>query len=149
LDPENQQYLLLDDEYDEYDGLGPGANGHPTTFIWDVSDLKAPKETGYYQSSARGIDHNQYVSNGFTYQSNYGTGFRILDVSSIWKDPTGKGVKEVAFFDVYPDDDGEPGQGKVDFVGTWSSYALFKSGHIFVNTMERGGFVLKLKESAK
>ncbi|KAF2738949.1 hypothetical protein EJ04DRAFT_573394 [Polyplosphaeria fusca] len=149
LDPENQKYLLLDDEYDEYDGLGPGANGHPTTFIWDVSDLTKPKETGYYQSAARGIDHNQYVANGFAYQSNYGTGFRILDVSSIWEDPTGKGVKEVAFFDVFPDDDGEPQGGIVDFVGTWSSYALFKSGYIFVNTMERGGFVLKLKKSAQ
>ncbi|KAF2108044.1 hypothetical protein BDV96DRAFT_505215 [Lophiotrema nucula] len=148
LDPTNQKYLLLDDEYDEYDAKGPGANGHPTTFIWDVSDLKQPKQTGYYQSAAKGIDHNQYVANGFTYQSNYGTGFRVLDVRSIWQDPTGKGVKEVGFFDVYPEDDNQPGGGVIDFVGTWSSYALFKSGYIFVNTMERGGWVLKLHESA-
>jgi hypothetical protein len=52
-------------------------------------------------------------------------------------------VNEVAFFDVYPEDDGLPNGGIVDFVGTWSSYAYFKSGFIFVNTMERGGFVLK------
>ncbi|KAF2263298.1 hypothetical protein CC78DRAFT_554079 [Lojkania enalia] len=148
LDPNNQKYLLLDDEYDEYDATGPGANGHPTTFIWDVSDLKKPKQTGYYQSAAKGIDHNQYIANGRAYQSNYGTGFRILDISSIPQDPTGKGVEELGFFDIYPEDDDQPGGGIIDFVGTWSSYALYKSGFIFVNTMERGGFVLKLKEGA-
>lgn len=48
--------------------------------------------------------------------------------------------------DIYPEDDNLPGGGKVDFVGTWSSYALFKSGFILVNTMERGAFILKFKE---
>lgn len=145
LDPENQQYLLLDDEYDEYDKAGPAAPGNPITYIWDISDLKKPKQTGLYKSGAKGIDHNQYVSNGFAYQSNYGTGFRVLDVRSIPSDPTGKGVKEVGFFDIYPEDDNQPGGGIVDFVGTWSSYALFKSGYILVNTMERGAFIVKLK----
>ena len=50
--------------------------------------------------------------------------------------------------DVYPEDDNTTGGGKVDFVGTWSSYALFKSGYILVNTMERGAFVLKLQAGA-
>lgn len=135
LDIENQKYLLLDDEYDEYDKTGPGAAGNPITYIWDISSLKQPKQTGYYKSGAKGIDHNQYVSGGFAYQSNYGTGFRVLDVSSIPSDPTGAGVKEVGFFDIYPEDDNQPGGGVIDFVGTWSSYALFKSGYILVNTM--------------
>ncbi|KAL6710360.1 hypothetical protein ACN47E_009306 [Coniothyrium glycines] len=145
LDPNNQQFLLLDDEYDEYDKVGPGASGNPITYIWDISSLKAPKQTGLYKSAARGVDHNQYVANGFAYQSNYGTGFRVLDVRSIPSDPTGKGVKEVGFFDIYPEDDNQTGGGSVDFVGTWSSYALFKSGHILVNTMERGAFILKFQ----
>lgn len=55
-------------------------------------------------------------------------------------------MKEIGFFDIYPEDDNQPGGGIVDFVGTWSSYALFKSGYILVNTMERGAFILKLKE---
>lgn len=149
LDVENQHYLLLDDEYDEYDKVGPGVPGNPITYIWDISSLKNPKQTGLYKSGAKGIDHNQYVANGFAYQSNYGTGFRVLDVRSIPQDPTGAGVKEVGFFDIYPEDDNQPGGGIVDFVGTWSSYALFKSGYIFVNTMERGGFVLKMKEGSQ
>jgi len=98
LDPMNQQYLLLDDEYDEYDKVGPGAAGHPITYIWDISSLRKPKQTGLYKSGAKGVDHNQYVANGFAYQSNYGTGFRVLDVRSIPSDPTGAGVKEVGFF---------------------------------------------------
>jgi hypothetical protein len=101
LDPNDQRYLLLDDEYDEYDKVGPGAAGNPITYIWDISSLKAPKQTGYYKSGAKGIDHNQYVANGYAYQSNYGTGLRVLDVRSIPSDPTGKGVKEVAFFGMY------------------------------------------------
>jgi choice-of-anchor B domain-containing protein len=143
IDPEWHQYLVQDDEYDEYDKKGVAADGYPVTYIWDISNLEAPKQTGYYKSPAYGIDHNQYVHDGFAYQSNYGTGFRILDVSSIPQDPTGKGVKEVAYFDVYPEDDAMPHGGSVSFVGTWSSYAYFKSGYIFVNTMERGGYVLK------
>lgn len=43
---------------------------------------------------------------------------------------------------VYPEDDNTTGA--VDFVGSWSSYALFKSGYIAINSIERGLFVVKL-----
>jgi choice-of-anchor B domain-containing protein len=146
LDTEWQTYLLLDDEYDEYDEAGVAADGFPVTYIWDISDLENPRQTGYYKSTHHGIDHNQYIWGNRTYQSNYGTGFHVLDISSIPEDPSGDKVEEVGFFDVYPEDDGEPQGGIVDFVGTWSSYANFPSGYIFVNTIERGGFVLKMQE---
>lgn len=55
LDPKDQRYLLLDDEYDEYDKVGPAAPGNPITYIWDISSLKAPKQTGYYKSGAKGV----------------------------------------------------------------------------------------------
>lgn len=143
LDPNNQEYLLLDDELDEEDGAGPASDGFPATFIWDIRDLRAPKQTGVYKSSVRSIDHNQYVYNGLSFQSNYGAGLRVLDVSSVPSDPTGKGVKEVAFFDVFPDDDAQPGGGNVAFTGTWSHYAGFPSGNILVNTIERGVYIVK------
>ena len=136
----------MDDEYDEFDMVEPAADGFPVTYIWDVRSLAAPKQTGYYKSKTHSVDHNQYVIDGYSFQSNYGAGFRVLDVSSIPDDPTGKGVKEVAFFDVYPEDDNAPLGGVVDFVGSWSSYAFFKSGWIFVNTIERGGFVVRMKD---
>lgn len=143
LDTEWQQFLALDDEYDEYDSAGEGAAGFPVTYFWDISSLEAPKLSGYYRSSVRGIDHNQFIFNGFAHQSNYGTGLRILDISSLPEDPTGGSVKEVAFFDVYPEDDDAEDGGVIDFEGTWSHYPFFKSGFILVNTIERGAFVVK------
>ncbi|KAJ1337315.1 choice-of-anchor B family protein [Microdochium nivale] len=143
LDPMNQEYLVLDDEYDEYDRVGPGAAGFPITYIWDIKDLTKPKQTGLYRSPRTGIDHNQFVHNGLSYQSNYGQGLVIIDVSSIPRDPTGKGVKQVAYFDIYPEDDNVGTGGIVEFVGTWSHYPYFKSGYIVINTIERGAYVVK------
>ncbi|SPO03253.1 uncharacterized protein DNG_05935 [Cephalotrichum gorgonifer] len=144
LDPNNQEYLVADDELDEEDGAGPGGDGFPVTFIWDIRDLENPKQTGYYKSPVRSIDHNHYVVDGLIYQSHYGAGLRVIDAKSIPEDPTGNSICEVAHFDIYPEDDELEGGGLVDFVGSWSSYAYFKSGYIFVNTIERGAFVVKL-----
>ncbi|KAF2402953.1 hypothetical protein EJ06DRAFT_554504 [Trichodelitschia bisporula] len=143
LDPNNQEWLLMDDEYDEVNGEGPAEDGYAVTYIWNISNLQQPKQTGYFRSTAHSIDHNMYVHEGFAYQSNYGAGLRILDVRSIPSDPTGGGVTEVGFFDIYPEDDKAEGGGVTEFVGTWSSYSYFKSGYIFVNSIERGAWVLK------
>ena len=44
-----QEYLLMDDEIDELDGNGPAAEGFPVTYIWDIRNLKKPKQTGLYK----------------------------------------------------------------------------------------------------
>ena len=145
LDPLNQSFLLLDDELDEEEGgAGPAAAGYPVTYIWDIRDLVHPKNTGYYKATNKGIDHNQYVIDGFSYQSSYGAGVRVYDVSSVPEDPTGKGVCEVAYFDIHPEDDGEPGGGQVGFMGSWASYGYFRSGFVVVNTIERGVYLVKV-----
>ncbi|KAK0115090.1 hypothetical protein ONS96_013560 [Cadophora gregata f. sp. sojae] len=144
LDTQNQEFLLLDDELDEQNRAGPAADGFPVTYIWDIQSLEQPKQTGYYKSSVRSIDHNQYVVNGYSYQSNYAAGLRVLDVRSIPSDPTGAKVCEAGFFDIYPEDDNLPGGGNTTFVGTWSMYPYFKSGYVFINTIERGAFVVKM-----
>ncbi|KAA8650254.1 uncharacterized protein ATNIH1004_002936 [Aspergillus tanneri] len=138
---EDMAYLLLDDELDEMDGTGEAANGHTTTYVFDVNDLSAPRHTGTYQSPVRSIDHNQYVLNGLTYQANYGSGLRIVDISSIPEDPSGKGLKQVGFFDCHPEDDEEGG--RVEFVGSWSVYPYFRSRYILLNSIERGVYSLK------
>jgi choice-of-anchor B domain-containing protein len=148
LDKNNQEWLLLDDEYDEVEGEGLAEDGRPVTYIWNIKNLAKPTQTGHYKGNVASIDHNQYIHDGKSFQSNYGSGFRILNVSSIPQDPTGKGVNEIGFFDIYPEDDYEEGGGLPRFVGSWSSYALFKSGYIFVNTIERGGYVLKYSPRA-
>lgn len=149
LDYDWQQYLLLDDELDENYTTGPAADQFPVTYIFDISNLEAPKQTGYYKSKAFSIDHNQYIFDGLDYQSNYGAGIRVLDVSSIPHDPTGGSIEEVAFFDIYPEDDHLPNGGIIDYVGTWSHYAGYPSGNILVNTIERGAFVVKLTQFEK
>ncbi|KAL8383523.1 hypothetical protein RB595_010634 [Gaeumannomyces hyphopodioides] len=139
-----QEYLVLDDEYDEYDRVGPGADRRAITYFWDIRSLEKPKQTGFFRSSVRGIDHNQFVVGQYAFQSNYANGLRVLDLASLPRDPTGAGVRETAYFDVYPEDDNVAGGGTVEFVGTWSNYPFFKSGFIVINTIERGAFVVKM-----
>lgn len=143
LDPMNQTHLIMDDEGDEQFRQGLAADGRPVTYIWDITNLEAPKQTGYYKGPRIATDHNQYIFGKYSYQSNYGAGISILDVSSIPNDPSGKGVREVGWFDAYPEDDNERGGGITDFVGSWSSYAGYPSGFILINTIERGAFVVK------
>lgn len=71
-------------------------------------------------------------------------GFRVYDISSIPEDPTGDSVCEIAYLDIYPDDDQAPGGGIADMFGTWSSYAMFESGFVFINTIERGAYLAKM-----
>jgi len=137
----NMEYLLLDDELDEQNKVGPAADGFTTTYIFNIANIEAPINTGLFKSPARSIDHNQYIIDGLSYQANYGSGLRIVDVSSIPRDPTGEKVKEVGFFDCHPEDDEV--NGVVEFLGSWSVYPYFKSGYILLNSIERGVYTLK------
>lgn len=148
LDPTNQEYLIMDDEYDEVLRSNPTRDARPTTYIWNIKSLAKPVMTGYFKGKTNSVDHNQYIYDQISYQSNYGSGLRVLDLKSIPTDPTGKGVEEIGFFDMYPEDDKSMGGGRPSFVGTWSSFGGFKSGYIFVNSIERGGFVVKIKDTA-
>ncbi|KAF2854084.1 hypothetical protein T440DRAFT_496275 [Plenodomus tracheiphilus IPT5] len=140
-----QEYLFLDDEFDERDAkVGPMTQGLPTTHIFDIRDLENPFYSGNYEGPRRAIDHNQYIYDGYSYQSNYGVGLTVLDISSITHDPTGDSICEAGFFDIHPEDDELEGGGTVAFLGSWSSYAGFKSGFIFVHTIERGSFVVRM-----
>ncbi|KAH7304019.1 hypothetical protein B0I35DRAFT_454867 [Stachybotrys elegans] len=145
LDPEWQEFLILDDELDEVNSVGAAQDGYPVTFIWQLESLESPKQVGLYKGSVRSVDHNQYIKDGLTYQSNYQAGLRVYDISSIPTDPSGNSVCEVAYFDIHPEDDNEPGGGVPTYeFGTWAAYAMFPSGFIFINTKERGAFLVKM-----
>lgn len=141
-----QEYLFLDDEFDERDAkVGPMTKGLPTTHIFDIRDLENPHYSGYYAGKTRSIDHNMYTPDGeYMYQSNYGNGLNVLDIRSVTSDPSGKGICEAGFIDIYPEDDENEGGGTVAFLGSWSSYPYFKSGFILLHTIERGTFVVKM-----
>ncbi|RYP69365.1 hypothetical protein DL769_005291 [Monosporascus sp. CRB-8-3] len=134
-------YLLLDDELDEQERNGPAADQHTTTYVVDISDLTYPVFRSVYKSPVKAIDHNQYVIDGLSYQSNYGSGLRIVDVSSVAADDTAAGFRQVGYFDCRPEDDAVGGEATFD--GSWSVYPYFKSGYILLNSIERGVFSLK------
>ena len=125
---EDQRFFLVNDEGDE------SAFRHPTrTWIWDVSDLDAPVIASYYDGPTTSIDHNLYVRGHLVYESNYRSGLRVLDASEI-----DHGVlREVGFFDIYPQDD------QLGYNGAWTAYPFFASGSVAVNGVEQGLFVLR------
>lgn len=141
IGPANMTYLLLDDELDEVWHSGVAANERTTTYIFNITSLANPINTGLYQSPAKSIDHNLYVVDGLSYQSNYSSGLRIVDVSSVEEDPTGKSFTQAGFFDCFPEDD-ELG-GIPRYTGSWSVYPYFKSRHILLNSIDRGLYVLE------
>jgi choice-of-anchor B domain-containing protein len=150
IDPYWQTHIVMDDELDEGQidpnrtaPDSPAKDGFAVTYIVDIQNLEKPVVSGIYKTTVRSVDHNQYVYDGLSYQSNYQAGLRILDVSSIPRYPDGSKIKEIAYFDVYPTDDNKPGGGDALWNGgTWSAYT-FDSGFVVVNTIDRGVFVVK------
>ena len=125
---EDQAHFLLDDELDEQDF------GHGTrTRIFDVSDLDSPTLVGTSTSSSAAIDHNQYVKGGHSYQANYRSGLRIVDLSDV----ANGNLSQVGYFDVWPADDAP------QFNGAWSTYPYFDSGVVVVSGIEQGLFVVR------
>jgi choice-of-anchor B domain-containing protein len=124
---DDQTYFLQDDELDELN------QGHNTrTRVWDVSDLDAPVLIGFDDGSTTAIDHNQYIHDGYTYQANYRSGLRILNLDNI----ASADLSEDAYFDIYPSDDFP------NFNGAWSVYPYFDSGVVVVSGIDEGLFVL-------
>jgi choice-of-anchor B domain-containing protein len=125
---EDHAYFLLGDEFDEL------RLGHPTrTYVWDLSDLDAPRLVGSYFGAGNAIDHNQFVVRNHVFQANYRAGLRILRMGDLSRVE----LAEVAFFDTFPADD-EP-----FFSGAWGVYPFFESGIVIVSDIGRGLFVLR------
>jgi hypothetical protein len=122
-------FILMGDELDETSNTVPGT----MTLIWDAQNLDSPQLAGQHTSSISSTDHNQYISGELAYQSNYKSGLRILNTSQ-WSSGI---LTEVAYFDVYPEDDA------TGFLGSWSNYPFFASGYIAVSSIDRGLFIVK------
>jgi choice-of-anchor B domain-containing protein len=126
----DQAYFLHGDEGDEIlTGVGT------TTRVWDVSDLENPHVIQVFENETASIDHNLYTQGRYAYASNYTSGLRVYDT----RDLTGAGLREVAYFDVYPENDDATFEG-----GTWSNYPYFRQkGVVAVSSIDRGLFILQ------
>jgi choice-of-anchor B domain-containing protein len=124
-----QRYFLLDDELDEM----TSDDKHTKTYIFDLANLDKPKPIGTYVAKVRSIDHNQYVKDGYTYQANYQSGLRILDISKIG---SGK-LTQAGYFDIYPE------ANTANFNGSWSVYPYFASGTVIISGIEQGLVVVR------
>ncbi|MEX0891702.1 MAG: choice-of-anchor B family protein, partial [Gemmatimonadota bacterium] len=86
---EEQRYFYMNDELDELSGNVAGTR----TIVWDLTELEDPIVAHEYIGPVPASDHNLYVVGDRVYQSNYGSGLRVLDIS----DRTNP--REAAFFD--------------------------------------------------
>jgi choice-of-anchor B domain-containing protein len=127
----DQRYVLLNDELDE------GTFGYNTrTRIMDITDLDNPVLAGNYNSPVSATDHNVYTLGDHAYMSNYTSGLRVVDISAL-----DDGLaSEVAYFDVYPEND------NAGYSGTWSNYPYFESGTIVVTHRTNGLFIVALQD---
>lgn len=127
---DDHAWLLLDDELDE---RNIETVTHTRTLIWNIADLDSPVHHGDYTGVTTAIDHNQYIVGNYSYQANYSSGLRIIDINDI----ANTQLAEVAFFDIYPEND------NVSFNGAWSVYPFFSSGIVIVSGIEQGLFLLR------
>lgn len=127
---DDHMYMLMDDETDE---RNVSAVTNTRTLIWDVKDLDNPNYTGDYVGPSTSIDHNQYIVGNYSYQANYRSGLRILDISDI----ANGNLSEAGYFDIYPSSD------SANFNGAWSVYPFFASGNVVVSGIEQGLYILR------
>ncbi len=127
---EDHRYFVHDDEFDESFG------GHNTrTYVWDMLDIDNPVLAGFWDAAGSAIDHNQYIVGNRTYQANYRRGLRVLEMT----DPSTASFTEIAFFDSYPEQDGNGSE------GAWSVYPFFDSGTLILSDRSRGLFILRMR----
>ncbi len=124
---EDHRYFYMNDEGDEPRGLVEGTR----TLVWDLAELDDPVLVKEYVAETTTTDHNLYIKGNLMYQSNYGSGLRILDITDP-EDPV-----EIGFFDTAPYDAGG---------GSWSNYPFFESGIIIVTSTGEGLFVLRQRQ---
>ena len=130
---DEQRYFYMNDEGDELAGLVAGTR----TLVWDLARLDDPVLAHEYIGPVRASDHNLFIKGSRVYESNYGSGLRVLDISDRTK------PKEIAFFDSAPYNDDSPGHSATQS-GAWSNYPFFKSGVIVFTSVREGLFIVKV-----
>ncbi|MCW5946289.1 MAG: choice-of-anchor B family protein [Fimbriimonadales bacterium] len=128
---EDERYIYVNDELDE------NQYGFTTrTRVIDVSSLENAHYVTWFTTGLPAIDHNLYWHHGFVFQANYRSGLRIFDTNDDPINPV-----ETGFFDTYPENNNR------GFQGAWSNYPYFPSGTVIVSDINRGLFILDVREA--
>ena len=130
---DEQRYFYMNDELDELAGTVAGTR----TIVWDLSQLDDPVVAHEYIGPVRASDHNLFVKGNRVYESNYGSGLRVLDISNRTN------PREIAFFDSAPYNDDDPGHSAAQS-GAWSNYPFFESGIIIFTSVREGLFIVRV-----
>jgi choice-of-anchor B domain-containing protein len=130
---EEQRYFYMNDELDESAGTVEGTR----TLIWDLASLDDPILAGEYIGPVMATDHNLYIVGDRMYQSNYGSGLRVIDISDRLN------PYEMAFFDSAPYNDDGPGASATES-GAWSNYPFFPSGLVIFTSVREGLFIMRV-----
>jgi choice-of-anchor B domain-containing protein len=128
-----QRYFYMNDEGDELEGKVAGTR----TIVWDLTRLDDPVVAYQYIGPVRASDHNLFVHGDRVYESNYGSGLRVLDISNRTL------PREIGFIDSAPYNDNEPGHSAAQS-GAWSNYPFFKSGNVIFTSVREGLFIVKV-----
>lgn len=129
---EDHKFLLSNDEFDE---RGSTVN-NTTTYIFNIEDLEKPFLFKTYKAPTNSIDHNLYTRDKIVYQSNYLSGFRMLDISDIENGI----VEEIGYLDIIPTTDSN-----LTTLGSWSNYPYFESGVVILTDIQNGVWIVKPK----
>ncbi len=127
--------LVMNDEYDELNGVTAGAPQNYRTYFWNITDLDNPVLVDIVEGPNKAIDHNLYVRGGLIFEGNYTDGIRILDAS----DAINGNTTQFARFDTTPSAADEP----TVFAGVWGNYPFFPSGKIIASDIGSGLFILR------
>lgn len=131
---EEQRYFYMNDETDELAGNVEGTR----TIVWDLSDLDDPVVASMYIGPVMASDHNLYVVGDYMYQSNYGSGLRVLDIGDR-ENPV-----EIAYFDSAPYNDDGPGHSSGQS-GAWSNFPFFGDGLVIFTSVREGLFIMRVR----
>lgn len=127
----DKHYFLINDEFDESNGIEDSC----TTHVIDVSDLTHPVEATQFHNPIQVIDHNSVQQDGVMFLAAYKGGLRVYDHAN----PLA--ISELGFFDTYPEGDG------FAYEGDWGLAGGFPSGAIVMSDINRGFFVVDPSEA--
>lgn len=148
---EDQRYIFFNDE-NQVQTAGPARQ-----IVFDISELKRPRELFHCFYSVESVSHDGYVAGNYLFNGNYTSGLRIVDVSDVEGSMCVDGsLDEVAYIDTEPRLNDfadvltfDVGMGVTlesfsDYAGVWGNYPYFSSGIIVVSDFFNGLFSVDL-----